>query len=72
MPYQDDYHKIYTDGSAYKETRNADCVARMVYEYNNHEEFSELCGAYCSYYKAENLAIISAAVEKHKTSFKTN
>ena len=55
--YPDNWTQVYTDGSAFKGTINAGYGVRIEYTDKTTEEFFNPCGALCSNYKAEALAI---------------
>ena len=75
--YPDNFHHIYTDGSAFKGTTKAGCGARIEYSDKQCDELSEPCGTHCDNFEAEVLAIkhsiskLSQAFES-KPNIKTN
>ena len=58
--YPDDCIHVYTDGSAMKGTVNAGYGAKINYPEETTEEISNPCGALCSNFEAETLAIEAA------------
>ena len=58
--YSEKWIHIYTDGSAFKGTSNAGYGIRIEYPSKNCDEFYNPCGAYCSNFEAEALAIEAA------------
>ena len=55
--YPDNFHHIYTDGSAFKGSLKAGCGARIEYSDKQCDELSEPCGTHCDNFEAEVLAI---------------
>ena len=55
--YSDNYHHIYTDGSAFKGSLKAGCGVRIEYSDKQCDELSEPCGTHCDNFEAEVLAI---------------
>ena len=58
--YPDNWTHIYTDGSAFKATVNAGYGALLCFPDGSSHEISSACGAVCSNYEAEILAIQAA------------
>ena len=58
--YPDNCTHVYTDGSAFKGTVNAGYGARLEFSDKSLEEIANPCGANCSNFEAEALAIIAA------------
>ena len=71
MFYPDNFHHIYTDGSAFKGTTKAGCGARIEYCNKTCDELSEPCGAHCDNYEAEILAV-QFSIQKLSEALKEN
>ena len=71
LTYPENYVVIYTDGSAFKGTINAGYGARIEYADQACDEISEPCGALCSNYEAEALAI-KASLQKVRDKFESD
>ena len=69
--YSDNYHHIYTDGSAFKGTTKAGCGARIEYSDKNCDELCEPCGSHCDNFEAEVLAI-QHSIQKLTQTFDAN
>ena len=69
--YPDNFHHVYTDGSAFKGTTNAGYGARIEYMDKSCDEVSEPCGAFCGNYEAEALGL-QHALQKLKQTFENH
>ena len=69
--YPENCTHVYTDGSAFKGTVNAGYGARLEFPDKSLEEIADPCGANCSNFEAEALAII-AALNKIEEKFDEN
>ena len=69
--YPDNCIHVYTDGSAFKGTVNAGYGVRIEYPDKSLEEISNPCGAHCSNFEAEAIAI-NTAIKTIKEKFTEN
>ena len=69
--YPDNFHQVYTDGSALKGIFRAGCGARIEFCDKTCHELSEPCGVHCDNFEAEAMAI-HHAIEKLTETFENN
>ena len=70
LSYSDEFHQIYTDGSAFKGSFKAGCGARIEYSDKSCDELFEACGSHCDNFEAEAMAL-HHVVAKLETSFQS-
>ena len=70
LSYSDEFHQIYTDGSAFKGYYKAGCGARIEYSDKTCDEIFEACGSHCDNYEAEAMAL-HHVIAKLETSFQS-
>ena len=70
LSYSDEFHQIYTDGSAFKGYFKAGCGARIEYSEKTCDEIFKACGSHCDNYEAEAMAL-HHVIAKLETSFQS-